>query len=504
MTSDNFITKVQRALALIADIGSSIASVEKKLEEFFKSRLASVTPRITARSGFIKLHLDQNNADGTTDTESAYVNLPAATEALAGLMTAAQYKSISSLPPVIVTDPYFEKTADSVTLKSTTRKLVDGSYQFATAAHGALPVASTTQAGLMSRADASKLALLDKVQTELTGVADERSLEIYAGWDPEITSMHDMFNRDSTLVYFPKVDTSKVTDFSNAFDNATNLKKMPKSLDTSRATNMNFMFCGSNLAEMPWMDTSNVTTAMIMFEQCKNITTIPQYDFSKVTNQGWGMFVGCTKLRKVPQLDFSSCSSLINLFLDCSALEEVEPFIAPKMPWSGGHVFHDCLNLRKAPHIDVSLCTNMEQFYWGLYQITEIEEMSTANCTNLRGAFGSCPRLEKIKGSVDVIKATSMPIIVADNPALKYLKLLNLGAQRSVDISDAFRNTSQWGAGSEENRQSLVDSLLTYSYDRAAAGYPALGIQLEPEVLVRLTDEELAAITAKGFTITSY
>ena len=54
MTSDNFITKVQRALALIADIGSSIASVEKKLEEFFKSRLASVTPRITARSGFYK------------------------------------------------------------------------------------------------------------------------------------------------------------------------------------------------------------------------------------------------------------------------------------------------------------------------------------------------------------------------------------------------------------------------------------------------------------------
>ncbi|WP_290091326.1 hypothetical protein, partial [uncultured Muribaculum sp.] len=118
MTSDNFITKVQRALALIADIGSSIASVEKKLEEFFKSRLASVTPRITARSGFIKLHLDQNNADGTTDAETAYVNLPAATDSLAGLMTNVQNKVVNSLPPTIVTEPYFVASGDVVTLKS--------------------------------------------------------------------------------------------------------------------------------------------------------------------------------------------------------------------------------------------------------------------------------------------------------------------------------------------------------------------------------------------------
>lgn len=39
MTSDNFITKVQRALALIADIGSSIASVEKSLRSSLKAVL---------------------------------------------------------------------------------------------------------------------------------------------------------------------------------------------------------------------------------------------------------------------------------------------------------------------------------------------------------------------------------------------------------------------------------------------------------------------------------
>lgn len=61
--------------------------------------------------------------------------------------------------------------------------------------------------------------------------------------------------------------------------------------------------------------------------------------------------------------------------------------------------------------------------------------------------------------------------------------------------------TSAWGDGSEENRRSLVDSLLTYSYDRAAAGWSAATVALSETVKARLTDEEIAAITAKGYTI---
>ena len=43
---------------------------------------------------------------------------------------------------------------------------------------------------------------------------------------------------------------------------------------------------------------------------------------------------------------------------------------------------------------------------------------------------------------------------------------------------ETFIGVTSWGAGSEENRQSLVDSLLTYSFDRAAAGYAPLAFQL--------------------------
>lgn len=84
-----------------------------------------------------------------------------------------------------------------------------------------------------------------------------------------------------------------------------------------------------------------------------------------------------------------------------------------------------------------------------------------------------------------------------------YMPLTNLGKAAAATTFD-LRNKN-WGddtivAGA---RQTLVDSLLTNSFDRAAAGYGTLTLQLSPEALARLTSDEVAAITAKGYTLTS-
>lgn len=400
--------------------------------------LESVQPRLTARSGFIKLSLDLTKADGSTDTETAYVNLPASTASLAGLMTSAQVQ---------------------------------------------------------------KLALLDKVLLELTGIGDERSLEIYAGWNPEITSMSNMFQSNKTIVYFPKVDTSKVTDATCAFDKSS-LAEIAH-IDTSALTKADFMFnrC-PNLKTIPPLDFSNCTSAVCVFEQ-SGIEVVPALDFSKCTTTGWGMFGGCRKLRKVGRLDFSKCARLENLFMECSSLEAVVPFVEPKVAWNGKCLFMDCAKLPAVPEVDLSLCTRLEHAFQGLVLVTNIGVLSTGNCTNFHCAFRLNPKLERIE-SVDVAKATVLQGTFQEDSVLTYLKLLNFGAQKSIGMFETFIGVTSWGAGSEENRQSLVDSLLTYSFDRAAAGYAPLAFQLEPEVLARLTDEEIAAITAKGFTLTSY
>ena len=79
------------------------------------------------------------------------------------------------------------------------------------------------------------------------------------------------------------------------------------------------------------------------------------------------------------------------------------------------------------------------------------------------------------------------------------MRIVHLG--QSELTSYDFSLATVWGTGSEEARQSLVNSLLTDSYDRAAAGMTPATVRLSAASKAALTAEEIAAITAKGFTI---
>lgn len=73
-------------------------------------------------------------------------------------------------------------------------------------------------------------------------------------------------------------------------------------------------------------------------------------------------------------------------------------------------------------------------------------------------------------------------------------------SQTSVDFS----YWDWWGYNhtvAPDARQSLIDSLITYSFDRATAGYSNCAITLSAKTKALLTEEEIAQITAKGFTI---
>lgn len=89
------------------------------------------------------------------------------------------------------------------------------------------------------------------------------------------------------------------------------------------------------------------------------------------------------------------------------------------------------------------------------------------------------------------------------NNNLRCITLADIGtnsSQRTVDCS--YWNV--WGVDSSaipEARQSLIDSLITYSYDRATAGYSTCTIKLSAKTKALLTEEEIAQITAKGYTI---
>lgn len=84
---------------------------------------------------------------------------------------------------------------------------------------------------------------------------------------------------------------------------------------------------------------------------------------------------------------------------------------------------------------------------------------------------------------------------------MEYCLIKNIGACESA-YTLRF-NSYNWGINEKysNSRKSLTDSLITYSYDRTAAGYSTCTIALNSNVKGRLTVDEIAAITAKGFTI---
>ena len=78
---------------------------------------------------------------------------------------------------------------------------------------------------------------------------------------------------------------------------------------------------------------------------------------------------------------------------------------------------------------------------------------------------------------------------------VQYANLRNLG-KSSLDTYN-LQGIELW----RHYRQTLVDSLITNSYDRAANGMPPATIRLYDSVFNELTDTEKAQITAKGFTL---
>ena len=141
---------------------------------------------------------------------------------------------------------------------------------------------------------------------------------------------------------------------------------------------------------------------------------------------------------------------------------------------STAQMFRGNKMLKFLPQLDTRNVTSMDHTFYGCSALTTIPQLDTRNVTSMGNTFYGC-RL------------------------LRFMLIKNLG--KSNLTTYGFSTATSWGTGGEENRQSLIDSLITYSYDRANNGMNTATIQLSANTKALLTDEEIAQITNKGFTI---
>ncbi|MDE5625210.1 MAG: hypothetical protein K2I61_02695 [Muribaculaceae bacterium] len=355
--------------------------------------------------------------------------------------------------------------------------------------------------------------------------------------DPATTALTKTWLGDTRMVVFPKIDTSNVKSISQAWGGC------------------------SNLRYIPLIDTSNVVTAALPFydgtsARCP-LRRLPAFDFSSLTGGNGGMTGFLPELEILPHLDYPKCTHFLSNFKQDYKLSEIDfsfidtatfdqtftgtaitkPVITDfKASTSINTLYANCPNLdpdfsaytfkSSAPKVnlgglffqtkvsamprlefnDVSALSSF--FEWNTVVPTVIPDMSMwGNVTTVNGFLHgviSTNAPERIEGLdfASVSDATNFLWSYNRFPKLRFIRILNLGkgSCATYDFSDA----RCWGEDTPDHpdaRKSLVDTLLTDSHDRAAAGLPPATIRLYSTVRNRLTAEELAAITAKGFTL---
>lgn len=156
-----------------------------------------------------------------------------------------------------------------------------------------------------------------------------------------------------------------------------------------------------------------------------------------------------------------------------------------------------CSSLLFVPSLDLSNATTLLTAFSNDSQLNYVGNLKTPKCTSFLNIFSGCNSLIRIEG-LDLQGLAYNEVTFGSSANLRYIILYNIGkSYNDYKLTSAIA----WGIGSEENRQSLIDSLITYSYDRASNGMSTATIQLSATTKALLTEEEIAQITNKGFTI---
>ena len=309
-----------------------------------------------------------------------------------------------------------------------------------------------------------------------TPTADIEGLKAL-GWDDESIG----YFRDNNLCYEWQKDNYIVTDGNKELygvitkDNISLHKSDPNfiycpMIDTSNVTTMSRMFDGcKSLTTIPLLDTSNVTSMYYTFNGCKSLTTIPLLDCGNVTTMNY-MFNGCSSLTTIPLLDTSNVTDMYGMFDGCSLLTII-------------------------PELNTSNVTDMERMFASCSSLTTIPELNTSNVTDMYSMFSSCSSLQSIP-LLNCGNVTRMDIFFG---YLNINTLTYLGGFKDLKISVTSGFLERTSNLTVESLMNVINNI----YDLTANGLSGQSLKFGSTNLNKLTDEQIAVATAKGWTLTA-
>ena len=205
-------------------------------------------------------------------------------------------------------------------------------------------------------------------------------------------------------------------------------------------------------------------------------------------------------LKSIPLLTITT-SWLAGLFKDCRSLETI-PLLDTHAVKTMYMMFENCYNLKTVPLLDMTANESIRQMFSNCRSLTTVPQFNTSNVTNVQSAFSGCNHLIDVP-LLDCSKVTFINGEIFDDCS----RLINVGGLQNLgqaySTTSSVNNTDYY-LSLIDNKQLTHDSLMNIInnlYDIATKGVKTQKIYLGSTNMAKLTAEEIAIATNKGWTV---
>ena len=231
-----------------------------------------------------------------------------------------------------------------------------------------------------------------------------------------------------------------------------------------------------------------------------------KYDWSQIYDAS-EMFSQCANLKRIDNFPKNEINGCVYMFNGCSALESIPNGIKLKPYYTIDNMFYGCTNLTEIPYFDTSKVYSFGSAWSNCDKLTTFPQLDTSNGTNFNSAWQNCVSLTEFP-ALDLSKGTDFGSAWYWCSSLTTMPALDLS--NGTNFYNAWYNctslTTLGGFGAiKENFDLSTSTLLTaesiMNVITQAATVTGKTMTLGSTNLAKLTDEQKAVATSKGWTL---
>lgn len=180
--------------------------------------------------------------------------------------------------------------------------------------------------------------------------------------------------------------------------------------------------------------------------------------------------------------DTSNVTEMTMMFRDCDNLTTI-PLLNTSNVTNMKDMFASCDNLASVPQFNTSKVISMSGMFSFCKKLTTIPQFDTSKVTNMSSMFESCPKLTAVP-QLDVSKATNLSYMFSGCSSLKSILMTGMKANFDISASTRFEKS---------DLVTIINNLATVTETKT--------LTMGSRNLAKLTDEEKAIATNKGWTL---